>query len=539
MNKQPNLQYLEKPAPPQEVSEAVYELHERIETSQEAALHVISDYVEEVYPDDQNRVKELLQKSLRVHDYVNIFAGNVLPKEALDTAMLHTMDMDAAAHDNLRPVMCTATAKLEYVTSPLTHTRTAGYVPALLNDMRYINGAAQHYLKDEVYQGHINGNGGGWDKSVKPVSIEKMVEMAEQVNIESALLKSAMCLEELVEQVNHALETNGAKPDDDVAILEHVIEAETFYGPLCEVLGFDGLAMELRSQAQQLRFIYQGRGDMVINAHRYLDEVEAYAPTAFLREMVQDGEEMAISSAVNEPNEEVCDAARAVPYKSAQLGEFSLRLESGCVVAGNWRVKSVGSLTAKLLRGKGDMPMDILGGTVISETLDDMARDFAEMTVRAVNNPHLAMQKAPSKEKPVIVQGEQEYIDAACAHLPEEFVTQYVQKIHKDGFRVAKFTCLGADGELPVELQFLTKKDRRDARRGERAHILYKFETDGNFYTREERKAAADLLEKLYQRKQYMLRHGKELIVNPESLIRGEDDAQTWYMLDQLRDQSR
>lgn len=536
MNKQPILQHLEKSSPLQEVAETA---PERIETSREVALHVISDYAEEIYPDDQSRVKELLQKSLRAHDYVNIFAGNVLPKEALDTAMLHAMDMDAAAHGDLRPVMGTATAKLKYVTSSLTHERAADYVPALLNDMHYINCAAQHYLKDDVYREHINGNGGGWDKSVKPVSIEKMVEMAEQVNIESALLKSAVCLEELVEQVGHALEANGEKPDDDVAILEHVIEAETFYGPLCEVLGFDGLAMELRSQAQQLRFIYQGHGDMVINAHRYLDEAEVCAPAAFLQEMVQGDEEVAVSSAVNEPSEEICESARTIPYKSVRLGEFGLQLQSGRLVAGNWRVKSAGSLVAKLLRGSSEAPMDILGGTVISETLDDMARDFAEMATRAVDNPQLAMQKAPSKEKAVIIQGGQEYIDAMCAYLPEEFVVQHVQKIHKDGFRVAKFTCLSANGELPVELQFLTKEDRRDARRGENAHILYKFEADGNFYTKEERKAAAGLLEKLYQRKQYMLQHGKELIVNPESLIRGEGDAQTWYMFDQVRDQSR
>ena len=41
------------------------------------------------------------------------------------------------------------------------------------------------------------------------------------------------------------------------------MEAESFYAPLCEVMGFDGLAASLRSQAHIIRLKGQGEHDLI------------------------------------------------------------------------------------------------------------------------------------------------------------------------------------------------------------------------------------------------------------------------------------
>lgn len=502
------------------------------EYSYQAALQAVEGYANDMYANTAER-ELLIDSAHRVRDYMNVFAGNVMPKEALDIGMLYVIDRDADKSD--MHSQRAATARTEYLTAPHTRPGLEAYMPAILNDMRYIDAYAQHYTHDEVYIQHTNGNGDAWNKAAAPARIEDMAEVADRVNIESVLLKSVVCLDALVSDGRQVVLQGAMRPGEDTAALNNVIEAETFYGPICEVLGFDGLAMELRSQAKQLRFVQQGNTETVLRAHEYLHSIQGAGAREFFACLVDDEEHMALSSAVNPPQ---YLAQGEIPYESVQLGEFALDLGDDRPIVGNWREKSVGSLVDKLLRDSqytGEAPMDIFGGTVISETIEDMAIDFTRLVQRARESDMLQLQKAPSKEKAIIVQGDDEYTAQVCKYLSPEFIDENVQIIPKDGFRVAKFTCLTYDSQLPVELQFLTKQDRQDARRGETAHILYKFETDGNFYSKEQRKAAAKLLEGLYRRKRHMIDHVGELSANPDSIIRSQRDAQTWYMIDSLQ----
>lgn len=503
------------------------------EYSHESAVQAIKNYANDMYAADVAEQEALTDRAYRIHDYMNVFAGNIMPKEALDIGMLYVIDRDADKSDIHR--QRAATAHIEYLTAPHTRPGLDIYMPAILNDMRYIDAYAQHYTHDDIYIQHTNGNGNAWDKAATPARIEDMAEVASRVNIESVLLKSAVCLDALVTNA-HKVILHGADPSNkDTTALDHVIEAETFYGPICEVLGFDGLAMELRSQAKQLRFIQQGNIDVVLQSHEYLHSIQGAGPREFFGCLVDGEDKMALSSAVNNPQYLL---QGDLPYESVQLGEFALDLGDDRPIVGNWREKSVGSLVDKLLRDSqytGEAPMDIFGGTVISETIDDMAVDFTRLVQRACESEKLQLQKAPSKEKAIIVQGDDEYTAQVCKYLSPEFIDENIQIIPKKGFRVAKFTCITQESRLPVELQFLTKQDRQDARRGETAHILYKFETDGNFYSKEQRKAAAQLLEGLYRRKRHMIDHAGELSANPDSIIRSQRDAQTWYMIDNLQ----
>lgn len=509
------------------------ELATYTENSQQAAARIVEEYAQTIFPDDIEQREALISRAHRVRDYVHVFAGNVLPPEALDIAMLHDIEASFPQQDTARAVM-------DYYTAPDTRPEKEQYAAALLNDMRYIDTYANWYHGINQEESDTEAM---WSTTLPPADIEEVYRLGQEVNIESILLKSCTRLDDLMTAVNNfklmAAANNFQQSDytpcvDDATVINTVIEAETFYGPLCEAIGFDGLAMELRSQARQMRKLRQGDEEYVFNAYSYCHEVKAHGPQAVLRGLVNEEDDFAISSVVNTPE---YLQSLAIPYESVQLGEFALDVDDR-LIAGNWRLKSVGSLADKLSRSSNErIPMDIMGFTAISETQENLADDFAALVSRVHASKTLIGQPAPSKEKWAIVQGDEAYVENICSKFAPEFVRDNIQTVVRDkGYRVAKFTCSALVAEnscIPTEMQFLTKEDRRNGRVGLDAHFIYKATTDGVFYSAEERRKAADLLSKLYDRKRHMVRyaHTGELTVNPMSLMRSQRDLQNAYAL--------
>ena len=166
------------------------------------------------------------------------------------------------------------------------------------------------------------------------------------------------------------------------------------------------------------------------------------------------------------------------------MGEFAADTKYGNMVAGNWRIKTVGSLADKLKGGGGIM--DIVGMMVISRDRETTACDFAHFIADRLKEFRPVC--ARSKNRPVYIQGTKEYVDAVEQNLRELGVgsDEYLVKIDTDEkreqrgysiYEISKVTFAVDvdDVEVPVEIQFITKDERRRARTGEVSHIAYKY----------------------------------------------------------------
>ena len=150
-----------------------------------------------------------------------------------------------------------------------------------------------------------------------------------------------------------------------------------------------------------------------------------------------------------------------------------------------------------------EVPFDIDGITFITEDRDELIDVFLDMINnndivtpsqdKAAQNNKTSTNEddgytitpyaAPGRDKILKVEGDTQFIKdikaAFEARYPGTRAEEYIdfKEDNKKGFRVAKMTGLYEDqasGILPFEVQILTKEDRKAARHGIAAHILYK-----------------------------------------------------------------
>ena len=259
------------------------------------------------------------------------------------------------------------------------------------------------------------------------------------------------------------------------AVLQDVLEAESFYAPILEAMGYEAFAAELRSVAKVRRLIGQGKEDLVKSAKEIQDRVLQVGMDKIADKIfgVNDG---TINYAIRKDED-------SGEY-STHMGEFAADTKYGNMVAGNWRIKTVGSLADKLKGGDGIM--DIVGMMVISRDRETTACDFAHFIADRLKEFRPVC--ARSKNRPVYIQGTKEYVDAVEQNLRELGVgsDEYLVKIDTDEkreqrgysiYEISKVTFAVDvdDVEVPVEIQFITKDERRRARTGEVSHIAYKY----------------------------------------------------------------
>ena len=150
-----------------------------------------------------------------------------------------------------------------------------------------------------------------------------------------------------------------------------------------------------------------------------------------------------------------------------------------------------------------EVPFDIDGITFITEDRDELLDVFLDMINNndIVTPPHdkatqnnktstnedddyiITPYAAPGRDKILKVEGDTQFIKDIKAAFEARYqgtrAEEYIdfKEDNKKGFRVAKMTGLYEDqasGILPFEVQILTKEDRKAARHGVAAHILYK-----------------------------------------------------------------
>ena len=500
---------------------------ERQQYSHNAAMCSINYFMDEAYADDLEKRTEALNRISRVRDYIDIFAGDVMSPEAAHAGILYEIKREE--NSNIENAIASATALMEYYTYPNTHEDAASYTAALLNDMEYMDNYATYYRNNDA-----------WRKTSAPIDIKEMGRLSDEVNIESIIIKSCIVLDKLVEPVREVEESGDLSRLDD-KVLKNITEAEIFYGPLCEVFGFDGLAMDLRSQSHVLRLLKNGKLEDVAKVREYCNSMREIGPQAVLSNIVEGN--FAVFNAVKDVDC-IHDYDSEIPYSSIQLGEFvtdfgnfwSGKEGDHMLTAGNWRLKSVGSLANKIQNSeKRGFPMDVMGFTFILKDEEELADVFACVIEKVILSENLECVPAPSKENWVFVQGDDNFRRLIRKRFSYDFIQKNIQVMEKDvHYRVAKLTCILLDEEknrqMPVEIQFLTKEDRKNARTGTAAHIIYKAQSEGIFYSADDRERASKILTKMYNRKTHMYDSVSTLEANTESLIRGTGDMDRVYM---------
>lgn len=424
----------------------------------------------------------------RVYKIVKAYTGDDLPPEAASLSLIHDvadrmfnkkstkyndtwarnaadalygfMDDENISHDQLKYSACLLADMAEIEQSAAHHRR----LMAKIAEEESNEGYREIYsLVAERHMDKVSPK--QWAIAQPLLDLDYMRLEMDKVNIEAFIIKGA----EIMDNLQHPSSKR------ESAVLQDVLEAESFYAPILEAMGYEAFAAELRSVAKIRRLIGQGREDFVENAKEIQDRVLQVGMDKIADKIfgVNDG---VINYAIRKDED-------SGEY-STHMGEFAADTEYKNMVAGNWRIKTVGSLADKLKGGDGIM--DIVGMMVISRDRETTTRDFAHFIAYRLKEFRPVC--ARGKNRPVYIQGTKDYVDIVEQNLRDLGVgsDEYLVKIDTDEkcekrgysiYEVSKVTFAVDidDVEIPVEIQFLTKDERHRARIEEISHLIYKY----------------------------------------------------------------
>ena len=469
----------------------------------------------------------------RVHKIVKAYTGDDLPPEAASLSLIHDVadrmfNKESTKYNDVW-ARNAADALYEFMDDEKISHDQLEYSASLLADMAKIEQSAAHHrrqmariAKEESNEDYQEIYPLVAERSMDEVSPEQWViaqplldfnhmgmEM-DKVNIESFIIKGA----EIMDNLQHP------SSERESAVLQDVLEAESFYAPILEAMGYEAFAAELRSVAKVRRLIGQGKEELIESAKETQDRVLQVGMDEIADKIfgVNDG---TINYAIRKDED-------SGEY-STHMGEFAADTEYGNMVAGNWRIKTVGSLADKLKGGDGIM--DIVGMMVISRDRETTACDFAHFIADRLKEFRPVC--ARSKNRPVYIQGTKEYVDIVERNLRELGVSsdEYLVKIDTDEkcekrgysiYEVSKVTfAVDIDGvETPVEIQFVTKDERRSSRVEEKSHLIYKYLQSLGF--------GKDYLEKETARQRY----DRMTIINLAKKVLGDLHKRRYDMID-------
>ena len=424
----------------------------------------------------------------RVYKIVKAYTGDDLPPEAASLSLIHDvadrmfnkkstkyndvwarnaanalyefMDDENISHDQLKYSACLLADMAKIEQSAAHHRKLMAEIAEEKSNDNY---RETYLLVAERYAGEVSPD--QWKVAQPLLDLNHMRLKMDKVNIEAFIIKGA----EIMDNLQHPSSKRRS------AVLQDVLEAESFYAPILEAMGYEAFAAELRSVAKIRRLIGQDKEDLVKSAKEIQGRVLQVGMDKIADKIfgVNDG---TINYAIRK-NEDSGEY-------STHMGEFAADTKYGNMVAGNWRIKTVGSLADKLKGGDGIM--DIVGMMVISRDRETTACDFAHFIADRLNEFRPVC--ARGKNRPVYIQGTKEYVDVVEQNLRELGVgsDEYLVKIDTDEkceqrgysiYEISKVTFAVDidDIEVPVEIQFITKDERRRARTGEVSHIAYKY----------------------------------------------------------------
>ena len=454
------------------------------EVFHESCRKVLDDYISCT----EGEREDFKDHAYRVHKIVKAYTGDDLPPEAASLSLIHDvadrmfnkestkyndtwarnaadalygfMDDENISHDQLKYSACLLADMAEIEQSAAHHRR----LMAKIAEEESNEGYREIYsLVAERHMDKVSPK--QWAIAQPLLDLDYMRLEMDKVNIEAFIIKGA----EIMDNLQHPSSKR------ESAVLQDVLEAESFYAPILEAMGYEAFAAELRSVAKVRRLIGQDKEDLVESAKETQDRVLQVGMDKIADKIfgVNDG---TINYAIRKDED-------SGEY-STHMGEFAADTEYGNMVAGNWRIKTVGSLADKLKGGDGIM--DIVGMMVISRDRETTTCDFAHFIADRLKEFRPVC--ARGKNRPVYIQGTEEYVNAVEQNLRELGVgsDEYLVKIDTDEkcekrgysiYEVSKVTfAVDIDGvEIPVEIQFLTKDERHRARIEEISHLIYKY----------------------------------------------------------------
>ena len=432
--------------------------------------------------------EDFKEHAYRVHKIVKAYTGDDLPPEAASLSLIHDVadrmfNKESTKYNDVW-ARNAADALYEFMDDENISHDQLKYSACLLADMAKIEQSAAHHRRQmaeiakeesnedyrkiyslvaERHMGKVSTE--QWAIAQPLLDLDYMRLEMDKVNIEAFIIKGA----EIMDNLQHPSSKR------ESAVLQDVLEAESFYAPILEAMGYEAFAAELRSVAKIRRLIGQGREDFVENAKEIQDRVLQVGMDKIADKIfgVNDG---VINYAIRKDED-------SGEY-STHMGEFAADTEYKNMVAGNWRIKTVGSLADKLKGGDGIM--DIVGMMVISRDRETTTRDFAHFIAYRLKEFRPVC--ARGKNRPVYIQGTKDYVDIVEQNLRDLGVgsDEYLVKIDTDEkcekrgysiYEVSKVTFAVDidDVEIPVEIQFLTKDERHRARIEEISHLIYKY----------------------------------------------------------------
>ena len=469
----------------------------------------------------------------RVYNIVKAYTSDDLPSEAASLSLIHDvadrmfnkkstkyndawarsaadalykfMDDENISHDQLKYSACLLADMAKIEQSAAHHRKLMAEIAKEKSNDGY---RETYLLVAERYEGEVSPD--QWKVAQPLLDLNHMRLEMDKVNIEAFIIKGA----EIMDNLQHPSSKR------ESAALQDVLEAESFYAPILEAMGYEAFAAELRSAAKVRRLIGQGKEELIESAKETQDRVLQVGMDEIADKIfgVNDG---TINYAIRKDED-------SGEY-STHMGEFAADTEYGNMVAGNWRIKTVGSLADKLKGGDGIM--DIVGMMVISRDRKTIARDFAHFIADRLKEFRPVC--ARSKNRPVYIQGTKEYVDIVERNLRELGVSsdEYLVKIDTDEkcekrgysiYEVSKVTfAVDIDGvETPVEIQFVTKDERRSSRVEEKSHLIYKYLQSLGF--------GKDYLEKETARQRY----DRMTIINLAKKVLGDLHKRRYDMID-------
>ena len=477
--------------------------------------------------------EDFREHAYRVHKIVKAYTGDDLPPEAASLSLIHDvadrMFNKKSTKYNDVWARNAADALYGFMDDEKISHEQLEYSASLLADMAKIEQSAAHHrrqmariAKEESNEDYQEIYSLVAERSMDEVSPEQWViaqplldfnhmgmEM-DKVNIESFIIKGA----EIMDNLQHPSSKR------ESAALQDVLEAESFYAPILEAMGYEAFAAELRSAAKIRRLIGQNREELIESAKETQDRVLQVGVDKIADKIfgVNDG---TINYAIRK-NEDSGEY-------STHMGEFAADTKYGNMVAGNWRIKTVGSLADKLKGGDGIM--DVVGMMVISRDRETTARDFAHFIADRLKEFRPVC--ARGKNRPIYIQGTKEYVDVVEQNLRELSVgsDEYLVKIDTHEkckqrgysiYEVSKVTFAVDidDVEVPIEIQFLTKDERRSSRVEEKSHLIYKYLQSLGF--------GKDYLEKETARQRY----DRMTIINLAKKVLGDLHKRRYDMID-------
>ena len=461
------------------------------EVFHESCLKVLDGYISCT----EGEREDFEDHAYRVYKIVKAYTGDDLPPEAASLSLIHDVadrmfNKDSTKYNDVW-ARNAADALYEFMDDENISHDQLKYSACLLADMAEIEQSAAHHRRLMAKIAEEESNEGyreiyslvaerhmdkvspkQWAIAQPLLDLDYMRLEMDKVNIEAFIIKGA----EIMDNLQHPSSKR------ESAVLQDVLEAESFYAPILEAMGYEAFAAELRSVAKVRRLIGQGREDLVESAKEIQDRV-LQVGTKEITGKIFGVNDSAINYAIHKDE----DSGKY----STHMGEFvantkyeNTDTKNENTVAGNWRIKTVGSLADKLKGGDGIM--DIVGMMVISKDRETTTRDFAHFIAYRLKEFRPVC--ARGKNRPIYIQGTEEYVNAVEQNLRELGVgsDEYLVKIDTDEkcekrgysiYEVSKVTFAVNinDIEIPVEIQFLTKDERRRARIEEISHLIYKY----------------------------------------------------------------